>query len=345
MINDFNDKFNNSIRKITSSGGRGAPAISYDQKVLNSLTTKEKELANIFLKNDRGQALYPAEKVMLAKAQKMNKLANIPFQQTIKKINNQVNKGLEERLAFNQPGTHAIPLVTKGQITSFTSGVLAPMIKRAEENNGKIADSDVDLEALIDAAKNPKTAFISVAEGTYDAPTKYKVTVMGEKGKQTSFNITPEEKERTFKGRFEKTPEMQAASPYLNQINYMKKGDATGKSTAWDGSPVTTVANAYMNNSKFPAVNIYGIAANWVTMDGGESYYLNAKFYDQETKTWSANSSFAGPDGPVPASAMSTVVNGLTDEIIYQKLHGKPATVNDMNRVKNAAQKPFKNAR
>jgi len=339
-IVDFNDKFNNSIRKITSSGGRGAPAISYDQKVLSSLTTKEKELANIFLKNDRGQALYPAEKVMLAKAQKMNKLANIPFQQTIKKINNQVNKGLEERLMFNQPGTHAIPLATKAQITSFSSSVLAPMITIAEANNGKIAGSKVDIDALRDAAKNPKTAFISVAEGTYDSPTKYKITVMGDKGKETSFNITPEQKESVFKGKFEKTPEMQAATPYLNQINYMKKGKGPGKSTAWDGSPVTTVANAYMNQTSFPALSAYGIAANVVTMDGGQSYYINAKVYNPETKKWTENISF--PKGQtVPANTLSTVINGLTDETLYQYIYNKPATVNDITRVKNAAQKPF----
>ena len=345
-IVDFNDKFNNSIRKVTSFGGRGAPGISYDQKILESLSNKERELANIFLKNDRGQSLYPAEKVMLEKAQKMNKLANIPFQQTIKKINDQVNKGLEERLIYNQPGSHGIPLNNAEQKSTFINGVVGPMIDIANAHNGKIGDSDVSVDDLIAFSKDPKSAYISVAEGSYESPTKYKVTVLGGgKANPTSFNITPEQKKGVFKGRFEKTPEMQAATPYINQINYMKKGKAAGKSTAWDGSPVTTLTNAYMNNTDFPAVSHYGIAANWVTMDGGQSYYINAKFYDQESKTWSQNISFAGPDGPVPANTMSTVTNGLTDEVIYEKLHGKPATVNDIKRVSQASQKPFRNAR
>lgn len=340
---DFNEKFF-SIKKVTASTRKTASGeydtkniISFDQEAIKRLSPKEKELFNIYLKKDQGKPLYPAEKVMIDKAEKMNKAVNIPFKNTIRQIKDDISKGLQDRLSASQGVEYGIPLGKAEQKADFQN-VLLGALNLAKKQNGSIAGSDIDVGVLSELVNGVESATIFVVEGTQAMPAMYELTASGKKGTQT-IRITPKQKQAIFGNRWDSSLEVKNVAPYLEQIRKMG-----GTTTGWNNKD-TSISNAYLGKTDFPNTGQYGygVSGNIVTQTG-DSYSIRLNIFDPESGQWRENIPYPR-SGTISKEQLNTAMKGLSDAAIYEILHEQPATINDLKRVKQYSQNPFPNAR
>jgi len=333
---DFNSKLSEYIVVTAPSGPGGRPTTSYnDQKAKKELSAKEYQLYQIEKKRHSGQSLTNAEKVLTDNMINYNKIVNIPYQETLKKVNTYIGKELTNRLAQFQGVGYAVLTITDAQRRSLTSA-LGSVVTFAESQKGNIAGSTkFDLNTLKKLIANPGdiNTNIRVVEGTSREPAMYEVTVMGKDGTSTQFKLTPQQKVEMFGTEmFEASPNVRAIRSYQEQI--MNMG---GTSTASDNSMTATPTNSYLSNIDFTSVQRYGIKGNVVKV-GNNMYTILGTIYDPITRKWRDNVDLSGI---ITEENINAGLKNLNDGAIYTILNNKVPTANDLKQVEEASKKPF----
>lgn len=326
-IVDANEKINKYL--ITKGVSFGEEAASKE------LTAKEHYLYELRKKNSQGKPLDNAEKSLINMMDRMNESINYPYKETVQKINDYTATEVKNRMMSSQGVSYTIDSskpFPKGQI----AGTMASFANKAESMKGKLEGSPdfnvADARAI--ASADDAVYTIVVVEGTELTPAMYQVTATGAKGKVVKFKMTPEEKNSFMGDMFEASPQVQAIRPYQAQIRKMG-----GYSTGTEQGP-TTVANSYLRNIDFPQAKVYGVTGNIITPDGGNSYSIRLNLHDKVTGKVYENIPYP-PTGMIGEEQLAVAMAGLNDAAVFEMINGRPATADDLNKVKNASKNPL----
>lgn len=332
---DFNSKLNRYISQagpfVGSAGTGGGKGTFYDfDKAKKELSNKEYHLLEVM----QGKNLSEADKTLSKHIQHWSKEINQPYSETVSKINKYTTDEISNRISVDQGVAYGIP-TGKTEQRKDIANVVSRMVQLSEAPGG-IANSpnfDADLATKLAVGDNTNYS-LTVVEGTQRQPSMYEVTVSGKEG-TTSFKLTPEQKNAVFGSRFNASPEVQMARPYLEQMNKMG-----GYSTSYT-SGESNHNNAFLGKIDFPSVKNYGVKANIETLyPGSNQYTIKLSVFDPITKQWFDNIDYPST-GMIPENAISTALQKLNDGAIYQMINDTPATVNDLKRVEAASKKPL----
>lgn len=334
---DFNDHIDKYLSRISSDSSAGnTDSVSFDDAAASKdLSSKEYALYKVKKKRMLGEPLDASERALTNAMDALNYTVNLPYRETIKKINDFTAKEVKDRMMLSQAVSYDIPTGNAVQRGSIST-VLLSFANKAQNLGGKLAESpnfnEADARVIATAPDSRYT--ISVVEGTEITPAMYAVTATG-KGKTVQFKITPEEKMSVFGNMFEASPEVQAIRPYQSQIRKMG-----GYSTGTEQGP-TTVANSYLRNLDFPQAKVYGVTGNIITPDGGNSYSIRLNLRDPLTGKTFENIPYP-PSGMIGEEQIAKAMAGLNDAAIFQMITGKDPDANDLSNAKNASKNPLK---
>lgn len=339
---DFNENFK-IFRKVIvggSTGGYAAAAVSYDDaRAKEMLSDKQYELYKVYKKYDQSgfKNLNPAEKNIIKNAEIFKQKVNIPYAQTLKQINDDTAKEVTKRLTVAQGVEYTIPTTTPAQKTSIAS-VLNSFANLADKQNGKLANSpDFDPSVARKIATDTEAKYnIRVVQGTSISPASYEITAIGNDNQVVKFNVTPDQKASIFGDTFEGSPAQRAAQPYLEMIRKMS-GSNVGSTASSPGR--TNINNSTLGKTHFPGANIYGVSGNIVTQDG-ENYSIRVNVYDPVSKKVIEDIPYPRT-GLISSDQLVPALMNLGDANIYELINGKPATANDLQKVKQASKKPL----
>jgi hypothetical protein len=145
--------------------------------------------------------------------------------------------------------------------------------------------------------------------------------------------MTPEQKRSVFGDQFDASPAVQMVRPYQEQIRKMG-----GYSTAT--SPGTSNhTNAFLNKIDFPEMDAYGVKANIVEPTPGK-YSIRLSIFDPITQEWNDDIPFPRNE-LISEDKIAGALMGMNDAVAFELLYDKPATANDLNKVKKATKKPL----
>jgi hypothetical protein len=336
---DFNSKVNEYINVTAPSGPGGDASIKFnDEKARRELNSKEYKLYEIEKKRiageSRGGKMNDAEKIISENIINYNKTVNVPYQKTLKKINEDVQKGLDARIMQPQGVSYNVPAYTVPQKQQL-GAMFMQVVDLAEKQKGGIANSPgFNTKTLKEIATSSDiNASIRVVEGTSREPAMYEITAIGSEGTTTKFRMTPEQKLSVFgQDRFEASPNIRAIRPYQEQMTLMG-----GLSTAYDNSLSATVKNSYLSAIDFPSVQTYGIKANIVKLPDN-LYSIIGTVYNPVTKRWHDNIDLSGG---ITEENVNLGLRNLNDAAIYTILNEKVPTARDLQMVNNASKQPF----
>ena len=332
---DFNSAYSRYVKTTPPSGPGARPYISYDyEKASKELSPKQFHLFQ--LKTGKIPAV-SGDKTLLDNINNYDRLVNIPYNQTITKVNDYIDKGLKEKFTVSQGMSYNIPTNTPAQKASLIA-MLSSAASVAEKQGGFANSPGFNLTTLREIASedNPNVR-ITVVQGTEIQPTMYKISALGNKGKTTEFMMTPEQKEKTFGVTFN-SPASQAASPYVDQLN--KTG---GFTTAKDGSGKTTPENAWLGPVDFPNVQIFGTKANLIQPDPINSpgmYQIRYTIFDPANRKWSPEISFPR-NGLMERDQIVPAMQQTSDAVLFELLYDRPATADDLQKMQKASKKPL----
>jgi hypothetical protein len=332
--------FNNIISKYstveTTPGGGQSMSGGTSKRVFNDaaakadLTPKQLMLYNIEKARYYGgdKALNNAQKTLYANVKNYNNKVNVPYSKTIDQINDYTTKVVADRLTVTQGLDYAIPTGNAAQKTSIAS-MLTSFANLAEKQKGKLPNSpNFTVGDAREIATDSEAKYnIKVAPGSSIQAPMYEVTATG-KNKTVQFKITAEQKQSIFGNMFEASNESRAAQPYIEQIR--KTG---GYSTSIDGSK-------YLSKIDFPSTSIYGVTGNIVTPNNGQSYSIRLDLYDPLTKKLHEDIPYPRT-GLVSKEAIVPAMQNLSDSAVFELIYGRPATANDLKKIKEASKKPF----
>lgn len=333
---DFNSAYPKYVNfSVPSKPGVPAPPVKYDyERASKELSPKQFHLLQVV------SGKVPAvggEKALLDNIRNYNNLVNLPYRETLQKIDKTMEEDLKTRTSVSQAVGYNIPSITPTQKESLKS-FLVGATQLAESQKGKLAGSpDFDVETAKEIAGMDNPNFkIDVAEATEFQPAYYKVTATGTKGKSVSFRLSPEQKAITFGTQFDDIYSQQLR-PYLDQIN--KTG---GKTTAMDGSAQTTVNNAFLGNLDFPGVSIYGVKANVIKL-GPDNFVLSMKAYDPDPQKrgWTPDEMYYPSTGSMTKEGLNMALRNINDSEIFRLINERPATADDLQRLQKASKKPL----
>lgn len=333
-IVDFNTKLNKYIYWKETGSTEVGSIVYNDELARKELSNKDYNLYLIERKKHNGEPLGETEKALSNMRTALQSTVNFPYQKTLQEINDYTGNEVKKRIIASQGMSYTIDSskpYPKGQI----AGLLASFADKAEKMKGKLEESpNFDVAKAREIATSATPVYtIKVVEGTELAPSMYEITATAD-GKTVQFNVTPEEKRASLGNMFESSAEVQAIRPYQAQIRKMG-GYSTGK----DQGP-TTIANSYLRSIDFPNAKVYGVTGNIITPDGGQSYSIRLNLHDKITGRVYENIPYP-PTGMLGEEQLAKALAGLNDAAIFEMIYGKPATVSDLNKVKNASKNPF----
>jgi hypothetical protein len=328
---DFNDKFKKYITSPSSSGSRTATQqVAYDyDKAKKELSPKE-----YYLFKSRILQSTDSQRVLTKNLMYYNTNVNIPFQKTIQDKNNFVAKEVKSRVMAMQGVDYGIPLDNEAQKTTFGNALIG-FANLADSQNGGLANSPgLNTSDLRKIAGGLQNASIRIVEGTRYAPGMYEVTAADKDGKTQTFRVPPEAYRSVFGDKFEADPNVLAARPILNQI--IRTG---GTTTALDGG-VTNYANSYLGNLDFPNRQYYGVSGNVVQDKSSGLYSLRINLTDPITKQLVVQNLAYPSGGLIQQNKIAPALQGLTDSKIFQMIYGRNPTEKELEKIKQASQKP-----
>ena len=337
---DFNQNFNRYQTYVSSGGPTRGNFVFDDAKAMKELSAKELYLYNIYKKNRQTQQpLTSSEKVIIENSNFYNQTANLPYNKILREINDYTTKEVSDRMTSSQGMFYTIPTGTPAQRKDMAAN-LAKFADRAEKQEGKLANSpNFNIADARDIATDPEAIFnISVSEGTDIQPSMYKISATG-KGKHVDFKLSAEDKISMFGNDFESSPAIEMIRPYIRQMRKMASTGSEPYTTAWDNQTETTKDNGYLNKIDFPNVNSYGIKANLIQPVTGQ-FQLRLAVYDPVSKEWNNDVVFPKSNNLMLSEGVAPSMINMSDEVLFELVHGRIATPNELKELKLAKQKP-----
>lgn len=331
----LNDKLKNYYT-ISSSGGTGGgyASVSYnDAKAKAELSPKEYRLYQAF-KNQKTST----DKVLAANLQNYNEKVNIPYQKVITAQNDYVGAQVKTRIMAMQGVEYGVDLNNEAQKTSF-GNALQQFADLSEKQGGLPNSPQVSGEEgignLRKIASEIQNASVQVVEGTRYAPAMYEISATGKEGATVRFRVPTEAYRSVFGNRFDADPAVQAARPYVAQMQ--RTGANT---TALDGK-VTTPGNSYLNNTDFPNTRYYGISGNVVKSGDSGMYSVRINVVDPLTNKIVTTNLGYPSGGLIEENKIVPALQNLTDANVFEMIYGRTPTAKELNLIKQASQKPF----
>lgn len=331
----FNDKLKNYYT-ISASGGTGGGSASVrfdDAKAKAELSPKEYRLYLAF-KNQKT----PTDKALVANLQNYNEKVNIPYQKVISAQNDYIGKQVKTRIMAFQGVEYGVPLENEAQKTSF-GNALQQFADLSEKQGGLPNSPQVSGEEGVSKLRKIgaeiQNASVQVVEGTRYAPAMYEVSATGKEGETVRFRVPAEAYRSVFGNRFDASPAVQAARPYIGQM--LRTG---GYTTALDGG-VTTTGNSYLNNTDFPNTQYYGISGNVVKSKDSGLYSIRLNILDPISKKIVTTNLGYPSRGLIEENKIVPALQNLTDTNVFEMIYGRTPTAKELNLIKQASQKPF----
>jgi hypothetical protein len=329
---NFNETIDNyrSFQGTGGTGGGGGSIVYNMEAAKRDLSPKEMNLLEAL----RSKNPTAEQKAIVRELQSFNSKVNIPNQALTRERNNYTAEKVAERLTVRQGVAYGLPTGNAEQKSTIATA-LTQFADLAESQKGGLANSpNFDSELARKLATEDAKYSLTVVEGSQIQPRMYKVSVSGKSGNM-DFRITPEQKMSIFGDRFDSSPKVQAAQPYLEQMRKMG-----GYSTAYTPGP-STPQNSFLGKIDFPSVNLYGIKANVVTLSPNSNRYtIKLNIYDPVSKTWHTDIDYP-KSGMIPAESITDALRLLNDSAVYELLNEGPATAGDLKNVEIASKKPL----
>lgn len=333
---EFNEKANKYIKLSSASAGVGgvSSSTSYDvEAARKELSPKEFYLFQLRAKqNLKGdKSLLPSEKAVLNYSTNLRNKVNTPYSKISRDRNAFVAEEVTKRITSMQGTATGVPLMNETQKKSFGNALLG-FANNAEKQGGIANSPGVTGEDIKAVAANIENATFTVVEGTPYQPAMYEINATGKDGVAVKFRVTPEQKDAVFGNRFDASPEILAARPFLIQMNRNKSN-----TTSLDGKP-TTFANSFATKSYFPGVKYYGVSGNVDKVGNGYSIRINIK--DPVTNKIVQQDLAYPAGGLIDQNKIGPALQNLSDAAIFQMIHDKPATAADIEKLKKGSKKP-----
>lgn len=325
--------YNTQASKYISSGpsaGTGAPGtVIFDRE--RAKKEMSPKLFRLFQVQTGGA---PTNKTINETLKYYSDKVNQPHREVLGKIEQFTADEVSKRLTQNQGVAYGIPTGNAEQKATIATA-LTQFATLAESQAGGLPNSpNFDASTARKLAAEDAKYSLTVVEGTERQPAMYQVDVAGKSG-QTSFRVTPEQKNSVFGQMFEASPQVQAVQPYLEQMRKMG-----GYSTAYTNGP-SGPENSYLSKIDFPSANVYGVKGNIVTLSPESGRYtVKLNIFDPVTKTWHNDIDYPRT-GMIQKEALNDALRMLNDAAIYELINEKPATANDLKAVENASKKPL----
>jgi len=329
---NFNEIIDNYRSFSGSAGtGGGGGTMVYDMKAAQrDLSPKQLNLLETF----RDKKSTPEKKALLKELQKYNSIVNLPNKEKTKQINDYTAQQVAERLTISQGVAYGLPTGSAEQKSTIATA-LTQFADLAESQSGGLPNSpnfDPKLARKL-AAEDAKYS-LTVVEGTEIQPEMYSLSVSGKSG-TTNFRVTPEQKDAIFGDRYNSSPKVQAAQPYLEQMRKMG-----GYTTAFTPGQ-SNWNNSYLTKIDFPSVQNYGVKANIVTLvPNSNRYTVKLSIYDPIQKIYHEDIDFP-KSGMIPAESITDALRLLNDAALYELINETPATAGDLKQVELASKKPL----
>lgn len=331
-IANFNNKFKKYIHTITPRGGVneidavGVSRSTYDDvSAKKELSPKEMFLYNIYKKHSMSKPLSSSEKSIMGYSSNIRKNVNIPYAKTLKEKNSWIQQQIKDRIMTMEGTASSVPLSTAFQKTSFGNALLG-FADNADKPGGLPNSPGVTAESIRAIAADIKNATFTEVEGTTFQPAMYEVNATNSKGESVKFRVTPEQKDRIFGNRFDASPEVLAARPYINQMFR-----AGGNTTAVDGKR-TNLANSFLTRVDFPNVKNYGVSGNIIKTGGKYSVRLN--MIDPKTKKVIVTDLPYPSSGLIDEGKIVPALQNLSDAAIFEMINNRVPSVKDLERLK-----------
>lgn len=339
-FNTISDKYYKVLNSGSGTGGASNGIVFDRKKAREELSDKEYNLFRIWANGTETDA----EKILWSNIQFYNQNVNQPNKTLLKKIDVETTKRIKERLTWNQPGTYNIPTETTKQKTGMATN-LVRFIELAENQKDGIGNSpkfDKNIARKLSNSNDTRYVFkltegnsARQADGTQRQPDQYSVIASGDDG-SVEFNITPEQKHLIFGDRYESSPELKEAKPYLEQIKMMG-----GYTTSYKKGKNELGPN-YLSKIDFPSVSRYGIRGDIITSspDQGGAYSFRLHIYDPMAEKWVET--VYPRTGVIDAENLVPAMRGLTDNEIYRILKETDPSTEDLKELEKKSTKPLK---
>ncbi len=332
---DWNALYSKYIHTGSQLVDGSVPALVYEnEKAKKELSPKQYYLYELS-KKDRTQM--PKEQQLIKDNLDFYRInVNNPYKQKFDDITKYTGEEITKRLTSNQGVDYAIPTANAAQKSSIST-LLTQFANQAESQKGGIANSpDFNVSDARKIATDSEARFtMKVVEGSETQAPIYQMTATGKDGKVVKWNVTPEQKMSVFGQDFEASPAVQAIRPYQEQI---RKMGGYSTSLGKPGEP-SNHNNAFMSKVDFPSVGTYGIKANLEEVSSGK-YSIRLSVYDPETKTWHDDLPFPRAN-LITQEQIAPSLSGLNDAALYEYIHEKSATAEDLKKLKEASKKPL----
>jgi hypothetical protein len=327
--NQIKDKY--VINQASGGTGGASSRVMFDmKKAKEELSPKQYHLLEI----QSGKVSSRFSEGLLLQAQKFNKEVNAPYRKVLEEREKFIQQSLQDKIAVKQGVLIEIPTLNKEQSRSV-GNMLSRFTDFAKSQKGKIAGSeDFDADVASKLAIDDNTQYkIRVVGGSEFQEPLYEVIASGKEG-EVKFKLTEDQKNLAFKNQFDAPREVKKFDAYYeNQL--VKKGGAT----TYDGKGDPAHDEAYLNPVDFPRVSNFGIKGDIEKLKFG-GYALKVHIFDPVTKQWYDNIE-VGRGTPMDKAQVVKMLEGLDDSSLFQLIHEKPPTNEDLIIIKEAAKKPL----
>ena len=265
----------------------------------------------------------------------MKQLHGKGYNERLKARDEYINQKVRERTPYGTGMSYGVPLTNEIQKSSF-GNVLLGFAKIADDQNGKIAGSDVSASDLRTIAPKIQNANVTVYEGLEGQGKMYQVTATSEDGTTVTFPMSHEQKVRVFGNQeFEADPGQAFVAPMLSTLKKMG-GVSTALRTDIKQPITSSFANSAIGSDKFPSVQYYNPKANIENIGG--NYSVRISVIDPLTNTLHEDLPYPRT-GTLPQSTLPNAFIMLNDAAIFELINDRPPTAAEMSQLKKAAKK------
>lgn len=343
-IVDFNSNYDKySYLKSTGQSPYSAEnteRVFNDDLAKKDLSAKELLLYNIQKKRYYGKDLSQGEQIIYNNIKNYKDKVNEPYKKVLNQINDYTAKAVTERMTSSQGMSYTIPTGNAVQRKDMAAN-LAKFADRAEKQKGGLANSPLfnvtDARAI--ATDTEAIYNISVSDGTAIQPSMYRISATGKDGKHVEFKLSAADKRSMFGNDFEASAAVQMIRPYTEQMRKMAPEGTQPYTTAWNNQTETTKDNGYLNKIDFPSVRSYGIKANLIQPTPGQ-YQLRLAIYDPVAREWNNDVVFPKSSNLMLPEGVAPSMINMTDNVLFELVHGRTATPNELRQLQLATQKP-----
>lgn len=329
---NFNETIDNyrTFQGTGGNGGAGGSNVYNMEAAQRDLSPKQLNLLEAF----RSKKPTSEQKALVKEVQNYNKAVNIPNQDKVRQRNEYTAAQVADRLTVRQGVAYGLPTGNAEQKATIATA-LTQFADLADSQSGGLANSPkFDSELARKLATEDAKYSLTVVEGSQIQPQMYSINVSGKSG-NLDFRITPEQKNSIFGDKFNSSPKVQAAQPYVDQMRKMG-----GYSTAYTSGP-STWANSYLTKIDFPSVTDYGVKANIVTLSPNSNRYsVKLSIFDPVTRTYHEDIDYP-KGGMINGESITDALRLLNDSALYELINEEPATSEDLKAVKTASRKPL----